>query len=135
MKLIKPERGAGFNVDQPLVPVKIIDEVTPPPQFILKSDVNLICVVKMNFSFLCKVLLLEVIEWSNTFFQDTNEINPGKNVNVSDGQDEVVIEREADAEDSDITNINEKPYKVITSYCEHLESILGHSLNFLLDTL
>lgn len=47
------------------------------------------------------------------FFQDTNEINPGKNVNVSDGQDEVVIEREANAEDSDITNINEKPYKVI----------------------
>ncbi len=39
MKLTKPERGVGFFVDQPLVPIKIIDEVRPIPNFVMTSKV------------------------------------------------------------------------------------------------
>ncbi|XP_046437526.1 zinc finger protein 271-like isoform X2 [Daphnia pulex] len=37
MKLIKPERGSGVLVEQPLVPIKIIEHVNPPPQLSTES--------------------------------------------------------------------------------------------------
>lgn len=39
MKLIKPERGTGVIVDQPLVPIKIIDVVIPSVKSSM-SEVN-----------------------------------------------------------------------------------------------
>lgn len=40
MKLIKPERGSGVLVEQPLVPIKIIEHVNPPPQLSTESTVR-----------------------------------------------------------------------------------------------
>jgi hypothetical protein len=40
MKLIKPERGSGVLVEQPLVPIKIIEHVNHPPQLSTESTVR-----------------------------------------------------------------------------------------------
>ena len=40
IKLTKPERGVGTCVEQPLVPVNIIEEVLPIPNFVTSSEVS-----------------------------------------------------------------------------------------------